>query len=46
MADITLQIRRVIIVCCILYNATWPEIESMTGVKQDKARHLIAKLII
>jgi hypothetical protein len=45
MADIPLQMRGVIIACCILYNATWPEIESMTGVKEDTARKLMTTLI-
>jgi hypothetical protein len=45
MADITLQMRGVIIACCILYNARWVEIERMTGVNQDVARQLMGTLI-
>ena len=45
MADIPLQMRGVIIAYCILYNATWPEIESMTGVKEDTAWKLKTTLI-
>ena len=45
MADIPLQMRGVIITCCILYNASWTEIESMTRINQDTARKLMETLI-
>lgn len=45
MADIPLQMRGVIITCCILYNASQTEIESMTGVSQDTTRKLMETLI-
>lgn len=45
MADIPLPMRGVIIACCILYNTSWTEIESMTGVNQDTARKLMETLI-
>ena len=44
MAEIPLQMRGVIIACSVLYNATWTEIEKMTGIKADTARHLINTL--
>jgi len=44
-ADIPVQMQGVIIASCILYNATWPEIESVTSVKQNTARHLITTLV-
>jgi hypothetical protein len=45
MADIPLQMQGVIIACCILYNASWTEIKSMTRVNQDTARKLMETLI-
>jgi hypothetical protein len=45
MADIPLQMRGVIIACCILYNESWVDIERMTGINQDVARQLMNTLI-
>jgi hypothetical protein len=45
MAHLTLQIRGVIIACCILYNNSWSEIEQKTGVKADTVQHLMNILV-